>query len=68
VRSRESLAEYVAGHRDRAACAERFLNIGHFNCAAEATPLKIGGKVPVFERRLSFALDELLSDERRCAI
>ena len=68
VRSRESLAEHVAGHRHRAACAERLLDIGHFNRAAEATPLEIGGEVPVFERGLGLALDQLLGDERRRAI
>jgi hypothetical protein len=68
VRSRESLAEDVAGHRDRAACAERLLDIGHLDRAAEAPPLKIGGEVPVLERGVRLALDELLSDERRRAV
>ena len=68
VRSGEGLAEHIAGHRHRAACAERLLDIGHFDRAAEAAPLEIGGEIPVFERSLGLALDELLGDERRRAI
>src|SRR3984957_11734686 len=68
VRSCERLAENVAGHRYRTGRAEGFLDISHFDRAAEAPLLEIGGEIPVFKRSLGLALDEFLGDERRRAI
>ena len=68
VRGREGFAEHIAGHRHRPARAERLLDVGHLDRAAEAPPLEIGAEIPEFERRLGLALGKFLRDERRRAV
>ena len=43
--------------------AERLLDIGHFDRAAEAARFEVGGEIPEFERRLGLALNKLRRDE-----
>ena len=65
---REGFGEDVAGHRHRAARAQRLLDVGHVDRPAEAARLETDAEGPEFERGVEFAAHELLGDQRRRAI
>jgi hypothetical protein len=68
MRGREGFAEDITGHGHLAARAQRLLNIGHFDRAAEPARLEIGAEISELERHVGLALRKLLCDERRGAV